>query len=151
MPSIVYQKDSRSGSTYAYSSTSFRDPQTGRPRTKKEYLGRVDPETGKIVPKARKGRRNRTKLGEPATRVNEAELLLALRYRDDELERLEAEVERLSAFSDDADRLQALEREVEQLRERNALLEAALRSLIKAIASASEAAEAAAKLVPGTR
>ena len=56
--SIVYQTDRRSGSTYAYRSEPTRDPKTGRPSQRRTYLGRVDPETGEIVPKAAPGRRN---------------------------------------------------------------------------------------------
>ena len=48
--SIVYQKH-KNGSTYAYRSESFRSPKTGRPTSRREYLGRVDPLTGEIVPK----------------------------------------------------------------------------------------------------
>lgn len=89
VPSIVYQTDKRSGSTYAYRSTSYRDPETGRPRSKREYLGRVDPATGEIVPKAAAGRRNRSKVGElPA----EPSLADKMKDRDDELEALRTEV-----------------------------------------------------------
>lgn len=50
MACIVYQR-SKNGSTYAYRSESYRDPRSGKPRSRREYLGRVDPETGEIVPK----------------------------------------------------------------------------------------------------
>ena len=126
MPSIVYQTDKRSGSTYAYRSTSFRDPDTGRPRSRREYLGRVDPATGEIVPKAGGGRRNRSKVGEPEARADAGEVLRALRYRDDELARLEAEVERLSGL-------------VAELRERNALLESAIGAVAADIAGLAPA------------
>ena len=128
MPSIVYQKDKRSGSTYAYRSTSFRDPDTGRPRSRREYLGRVDPATGEIVPKAGPGRRNRSKVGEPQTHSDAGEVLRALRYRDDEVARLEGEVERLSGI-------------VGELRERNALLESAIGAVAADIAGLAPALE----------
>lgn len=47
---IVYQTDSRSGITYAYENESFWDPELKRSRAKRKLIGRVDKETGKIVP-----------------------------------------------------------------------------------------------------
>lgn len=50
MSSIVKQKDKRSGITYAYESISYWDKEKKMPRCKRKLLGRVDPETGEIVP-----------------------------------------------------------------------------------------------------
>jgi hypothetical protein len=47
---IVYQKDGRSGITYAYENKSFWDKELKRSRSKRTLIGRLDPETGKIVP-----------------------------------------------------------------------------------------------------
>ena len=47
---IVYQKDKRSGITYAYENQSFWDKELKRSRSKRKLIGRVDPETGEIVP-----------------------------------------------------------------------------------------------------
>lgn len=63
MASIVYRTNKETGVVYAYRSESYRDPQTKQPRNRRTYLGRVDPETQKIVPKAEPGKRNRSKLG----------------------------------------------------------------------------------------
>ena len=49
MGSIFYME--RNGQKYAYESTSVRVPGRKNPKTIKTYLGRVDPETGKIIPK----------------------------------------------------------------------------------------------------
>ena len=102
--SIVYQTDRRSGSTYAYLSEPTRDPETGRPSQKRTYLGRVDPETGEIVPKAAPGRRNRSRLGEgpaaaePSAAVAEPSAAAAeTASLRDENERLRAEVSRLAS------------------------------------------------------
>ena len=59
MSCIVYQKDKKTGNIHAYSSTSHRNPETKRVITKKVYLGRVDPVTNEIIPKAEKGKRKR--------------------------------------------------------------------------------------------
>ena len=61
MPCIVYHKNPKNGTTYAYESRSFRDPETKKVRTKKTYVGRVDSITGEIIPKSSEpGKRNRT-------------------------------------------------------------------------------------------
>lgn len=50
MASIIKQKDKRSGITYAYESISYWDKEKKAPRSKRKLIGRVDPETGEIVP-----------------------------------------------------------------------------------------------------
>ncbi|MDR3296027.1 MAG: hypothetical protein LBT26_09415, partial [Clostridiales Family XIII bacterium] len=47
--SVIYQNDKRSGITYAYESTSYRDEEKGKWRSKRTLIGRVDKETGEIV------------------------------------------------------------------------------------------------------
>ncbi|MDI9470448.1 MAG: hypothetical protein QM296_09605 [Bacillota bacterium] len=47
---IVYQHDKRCGITYAYESKSYWDKETKKRRAKRKLIGRVDPETGEIVP-----------------------------------------------------------------------------------------------------
>ena len=51
MSSVVYQSG-KNGTKYAYESESFRDLVTHKPKSKRKYLGRVDSDTGMIVPKA---------------------------------------------------------------------------------------------------
>jgi transposase len=47
---IVHQKDKRSGITYAYESISHWDKEKKQSRAKRTLIGRVDEESGKIVP-----------------------------------------------------------------------------------------------------
>lgn len=54
MGSIFYME--RNGQRYAYESTSRRVPGRKNPVTEKVYLGKVDPETGRIVPKEPRSR-----------------------------------------------------------------------------------------------
>ena len=61
MSCIVYLKNKKTGVVYAYESESYRDPVTKKPKSKRTYLGRVDPVTKMIIPKAEDGKRNRTK------------------------------------------------------------------------------------------
>lgn len=53
MSCIVYQTDKKTGVKYAYESISFWDKDKQQPRSKRKYLGKVDPVTGEIV-KSRK-------------------------------------------------------------------------------------------------
>ena len=50
MATIVHQTDKRSGITYAYQSVSYWDREKKQSRARRTLIGRVDAETGKIVP-----------------------------------------------------------------------------------------------------
>ena len=54
MPTIVYRENHSNGVRYAYSCTSVWDKEKKAPRTKRTYLGRVDPDTGEIIPPSSK-------------------------------------------------------------------------------------------------
>lgn len=47
---IVYQTDKRSGITYAYENKAYWDKEKKQSRSKRTLIGRVDPETDKIIP-----------------------------------------------------------------------------------------------------
>lgn len=47
---IVRQHDKRSGITYVYESTSYWDKEKQQSRSHRKLIGRLDPETGKVVP-----------------------------------------------------------------------------------------------------
>ena len=47
---IIKQHDKRSGITYAYESHSYWDPEKKMTRAKRKLIGRIDPETGEIIP-----------------------------------------------------------------------------------------------------
>lgn len=57
MSCIVYQTNKKTGITYAYESVSYWDKEKKQPRSKRQYIGRVDPETGEIIRKQDKGTR----------------------------------------------------------------------------------------------
>ena len=54
MACIVYQTDKKTGAKYAYESVSYWDADKQQPRSKRKYLGRVNPETGEIIAKKAK-------------------------------------------------------------------------------------------------
>ena len=54
---IIHQHDKRSGITYAYESHSYWDPEKKMVRAKGKLIGRIDPETGDIIPTDGRGRK----------------------------------------------------------------------------------------------
>ncbi|MCW4013412.1 MAG: transposase, partial [Candidatus Bathyarchaeota archaeon] len=50
MAAIIHQTDKRSGITYAYQSVSYWDKEKKQSRARRTLIGRVDKETGEIVP-----------------------------------------------------------------------------------------------------
>ena len=66
MSSIVYQRNKKSGTVYAYLAESYRDPDKG-PRSRRRCIGRLDEETGEIVPTGKSGPRKHPE--NPATSI----------------------------------------------------------------------------------
>lgn len=64
---IIFQHDKRSNITYAYDSKSYYDKEKKCSRAKRTLIGRVDPETGEIVPTdgRNKGARSKPKAVSP--------------------------------------------------------------------------------------
>ena len=54
MSCIVYQTNKKTGVKYAYESISYWDKEKQQPRSKRKYIGRVDPITGEIIRKDEK-------------------------------------------------------------------------------------------------
>ena len=54
---IIYNKDKRSGKTYAYETTYYWDKEKKQSRSKRILIGRLDEETGKIVPTDGRGKK----------------------------------------------------------------------------------------------
>ena len=49
MSCIVYQINKKTGEKYAYESISYWDKEKKQPRSKRKYIGKVDPATGEII------------------------------------------------------------------------------------------------------
>lgn len=54
---ITYNRDKRSGKTYAYETTYVWDKEKKQSRSKRTLIGRLDEETGEIVPTDGRGRK----------------------------------------------------------------------------------------------
>ncbi len=99
MSSIVYQIDKKTGAKYAFESISYWDKDKKQPRSKRKYLGKVDPETGKIIPS-----RGKTSQSEDTVQQNEDELFKLredLKDRDKAIEKLRKEYSGLSERYDE--------------------------------------------------
>lgn len=59
MASIIKKLDKKTGVTYVYESESYWDKEKKQPRSKRKLIGKIDEETGEIVPTG--GRRNKKK------------------------------------------------------------------------------------------
>lgn len=56
-----YHKDT--DTTYVYSSESYWDPEKKQSRSKRTVVGKIDPETGEIVPTGKRGRKKKADPG----------------------------------------------------------------------------------------
>lgn len=97
---IIYQHDKRSNITYAYESHSYWDKEKKTSRAKRSLIGRVDTETGEIIPTDGRCRKDRAEkehdrepdykaLFEKLRRKQDAQesLIKALQKEIDELKR----------------------------------------------------------------
>ncbi len=94
MAFTVYQTNKKTGVVYAYRSESYRDPVTKKVKSRRTYLGRVDPETKLIIGKGENGRRNRSKLNDP----NQKQIMPI--EVSDKLEQLRKQIEELKNKND---------------------------------------------------
>ena len=58
--SIIKQYHKDTDTTYVYESKSFWDPEKKQSRSKRTVIGKIDPETGEIIPTRKKGRAKST-------------------------------------------------------------------------------------------
>lgn len=90
--SIVRIKNKKTGITYAFDSVSYWDKEKKQPRNKRTLIGRVDPETGEIVP-TRKRMPNGSKKGESDDQL--AEMSKRCKEYEITITRLNDEIARL--------------------------------------------------------
>jgi len=59
--SIIKHKDKRTGITYVYESESYWDKEKQQPRSKRKLIGKLDEETGEVVPTDGRGKKRTDK------------------------------------------------------------------------------------------
>ena len=82
MSCIVYQVDKKTGAKYAYESISYWDKDRQQPRSKRKYIGRVDPETGEIIRKKEKQLHSEDTSDESGSRIADLERMLEEKDRE---------------------------------------------------------------------
>mgnify|MGYP002857860378 CR=1 FL=1 len=98
MACIIYQTNKKTGIKYAYRSESYRDPETKKPKSRRTYLGRVDPITNEIIPKADTGKRNRSPIASDS--VSE-KIQSELREKNNTIKQLERQVSTCKSILED--------------------------------------------------
>ena len=95
MASIVYQIDKKTGTKYAFESVSYWDKDKKQPRSKRKYLGKVDPETGEIIPS--RGRSTHSEENNASDRDELRTLHDEIQERDKIIEKLRRELDEATA------------------------------------------------------
>ena len=92
--SIVKSKDKRSGITYVYESESYWDKEKKQPRSRRHLVGRLDEETGEVVPTDGRGKNRRNTKNKDAsdTTLLSSATEEQLRARELEVKELRAEI-----------------------------------------------------------
>lgn len=65
MASIIKQLNKKTGVTYVYESESYWDKEKRQPRSRRRLIGKIDDETGEIIPTGKSGRKKRNTLTFP--------------------------------------------------------------------------------------
>ena len=92
MSCIVYQTDKRTGIKYAYESVSYWDKEKGQPRSKRKYIGKVDPETGEIIPTSGTRKRGKKDVGTVEEKSSLTRLHEELKAKDQTIRDLQKEL-----------------------------------------------------------
>lgn len=78
MASIIKKLNKQTGVTYVYESESYWDKEKKQPRSKRKLIGRIDEETGEVVPTGGRGRPKKREAAEVPQMVSADETLKAL-------------------------------------------------------------------------
>lgn len=91
--SIVKLKDKRTGTTYVYESESYWDKEKKQPRSRRKLIGKLDEETGEIIPTGKSGRKkgSRPKQEENGSPEPITEYIRAIAEKDEQIRSLKAE------------------------------------------------------------
>ncbi|BBH25243.1 hypothetical protein SG0102_18840 [Intestinibaculum porci] len=113
---IIKQTNKTTGITYVYESKSYWDPEKKQARSKRKLIGKIDPETGKMVPTGKKGPQKK-KSGEPsaAERRQSAELARLKKENMDQMILITDLRKQIESLSSQNTKLKQLISEIRQL------------------------------------
>lgn len=121
---IIKQYHKDTDTTYVYESISYWDEEKKQSRSKRRVIGKLDPETGEIIPTGKRGRKPRDASTVPAGENTETarlyeesqarirELTLIVSQKDLEISSLRDEVRRLKDALGKVDRQLSLCRDI---------------------------------------
>lgn len=93
MASIIKRLNKQTGTTYVYESESYWDKEKKQPRSRRKLIGKIDEETGEIVPTGGKGRSKKNSLTDlPNTLSDSRELETLCRKQADQIRQDELEI-----------------------------------------------------------
>ena len=115
---IIQQYHKASDTTYVYESTSYWVPELGQARSKRKCIGKLDPETGQIVPCGKRGPKKKTPEAAAEQADSEEHRQLTAKY-----EQMLAEATQLRL------KLSESEKEVSELRKQNKRLTAVIQQI----------------------
>ncbi len=96
MASIIKKLNKQTGITYVYESESYWDKEKKQPRSRRRLIGKIDEETGEIVPTSGKRGRKRENLTDiPETNSNGSELENLCRKQADQIRQDDVEISAL--------------------------------------------------------
>lgn len=107
----IHHYDKRVGITYVYDSESYYDPEKKQSRSKRKLIGKIDPDTGEMIPTGRRGRLSKN------ITSDSAEPDYGKLYSDVQKELVKAEAKIKTLQSELAKEKQAVVRYRERLRE----------------------------------
>ena len=89
---IIKQFDKRSGITYVYDSKSYYDKEKKCSRAKRTLIGKLDPETGEIIPTDGRNKGAKSKKPAPSPELDKDKLIREL---EDEVRQLRLQIRAL--------------------------------------------------------
>ena len=96
MASIIKKFNKQTGVTYVYESESYWDKEKKQPRSRRKLIGKIDEETGEIVPTGGKGRSKKNSLTNlPETVSDSRELENLCRKQADQIRQDDLEISAL--------------------------------------------------------
>ena len=90
--SIVKMRNKKTGVTYVYESESYWDKEKQQPRNRKKLIGKIDPETGEIVPTGKRGRKKKEPVADEADKDIIVSLRAELAHKDEIINDLKLQV-----------------------------------------------------------
>ncbi len=121
---IIKQYHKDTDTTYVYESISYWDEEKKQSRSKRRVIGKLDPETGEIIPTGKRGRKPKEASAPPAgvpaelpqlyedSQARIKELILTIDKKDHEIDGLRKEIQLLKEALSQIDRRLARCREI---------------------------------------